>query len=266
VLIVKAGGGEALNWEGVCRDIAELRAKEPVILIHGASTRRDALAARLGVPVRMIESPSGVPSVFTDPEAMEVFLMAYAGLSNKRIVERLHRHGVNAVGLTGVDGGLWRARRKDEVLAKQGGRLRLLRGNLSGRVETVNTELLELLLNAGYLPVICAPALSHDHHIVNTDNDAAAAVMAEALGCRRMVWLFEAPGLLRDPDDPSSRIPVIPRGRLQEHTSFARGRMIRKVMGAASALEHGVEEIFWGDGRAESPVLEALAGKGTVIR
>jgi len=266
MLIIKAGGGRAIDWEEIGRDVSELRRTEPLVLVHGASARRDRLAARLGVEVRTVESPSGVTSVYTDDESLDIFLMAYAGLANKRIVETLQRRGVNAVGLSGADGGLWRARRKAEILEKKGGRIRLLRGNLSGRVNSVNADLVRLLLDAGYLPVICAPALSHDLRIVNTDNDTAAAVMAGALGCRRMVALFEAPGLLRDADDPSSRIPEIDGNIIQDFGRFARGRMKKKIMGAALALENGVEEIFWGDGRIERPVFSALEGKGTIIR
>lgn len=266
MLIIKAGGGTAVNWEEVCCDVSDLWSSGPVVLVHGASARRDQLAARLGIGVRTVESPSGVTSVYTDDEALDVFLMAYAGLANKRIVEILQRRGVNAVGLSGVDGGLWRARRKGEILEKKGGRIRLLRGNLSGSVETVNADLPRLLLDAGYLPVICAPAISHDHRIVNTDNDTASARMAGALGCRRMVWLFEAPGLLRDINDPQSLIPEIASHQIPDFKSFARGRMVKKIMGAALALENGVEEIFWGDGRIENPVHAALDGRGTVFR
>jgi acetylglutamate/LysW-gamma-L-alpha-aminoadipate kinase len=100
MLLVKAGGGRDLNWDGVCADIAELRVSEPIVLVHGASTLRDEIAARMSIPVRTVVSPSGVTSVYTDREAIEVFLMAYAGLANKRLVARLLRHGVPAVGLS----------------------------------------------------------------------------------------------------------------------------------------------------------------------
>jgi [amino group carrier protein]-L-2-aminoadipate 6-kinase len=265
MLLIKAGGGKDINWEGVCRDIAEIWPSEPVILVHGASVQRDELAARLSVPVKKVVSPSGVMSVYTDQEAIEVFLMAYAGLVNKQVVARLQRHGVNAVGLCGVDGGLWRAKAKKEILVQEGEKTKLLKGNLTGRVEKVNAELLRLLLDHGYLPAVCAPALSDENEIVNTDNDAASAVTAGALGIKKMVFLFEAPGLLRDADDEGSLIRRIDRLKIEDALLFARGRMKKKILGVKRAIEAGVETVYFGDGRAVHPVKNALAGNGTVI-
>jgi acetylglutamate/LysW-gamma-L-alpha-aminoadipate kinase len=265
MLLVKAGGGRDLNWEGVCADIAEIRASEPVVLVHGASTLRDDLAARLNVPVRTVVSPSGVTSVYTDREAIEVFLMAYAGLANKRLVAGLLRGGVPAVGLCGVDGRLWEAVPKKDIPVVENGKTKLLRDNLTGRVERVNTGLLRLLIDNGYVPVLCAPAISAEGEIVNTDNDLAAAVMAGALGITRMVYLFEAPGLLRDPGREDTRIARVGRDGIEAVLPFARGRMKKKIMGVRKALDAGVETVYFGDGRIDHPVRSALAGNGTVF-
>ena len=265
MLLIKTGGGKNINWDGVCRDVAEILESESVVLVHGASVRRDELAARLSVPVRKVVSPSGVSSVYTDAEAMEVFLMAYAGLANKQIVARFQDHGVNAVGLSGVDGRLWQAKAKKEILIVENGKTKLLKDNLSGRVEKTNVGLLRILLDHGYLPVVCAPALSFENEIVNTDNDFAAAVMAGELGIERMVYLFEAPGLLRDPDDEGSLISSIDRFKIEEFLPFARERMKKKILGVMRAVDAGVKAVYFGDGRAETPVKDALGGKGTVI-
>jgi len=265
MLLIKVGGGKDINWDGVCRDIAELWLSEPVILVHGASVLRDELAARLSIPVRKVISPSGVTSVYTDREAIEVFLMAYAGLANKRIVALLLSQGVKAVGLCGVDGKLWEAKAKKEILVRESGKTKLLKDNLTGRVERVNAELLRLLLEHRYLPVVCAPAVSFDNEIVNTDNDTAAAVMAGEMGVRKMVYLFEAPGLLRDPDDQGSVIRRIGKYEIEAFLPFARERMKKKILGVKRAVEAGVEAVFFGDGRTQNPVKNALAGQGTVI-
>ncbi|MGB9006199.1 MAG: hypothetical protein WCB96_10785, partial [Candidatus Aminicenantales bacterium] len=76
MILVKAGGGAGLNWEGIALDLAELRPTVPLILVHGANALRNEIAARLGVPLRMVVSPSGISSVYTDREALDVFLMA----------------------------------------------------------------------------------------------------------------------------------------------------------------------------------------------
>ena len=265
MLLIKAGGGKSIHWDGLSGDIAELLPVEKIILVHGASVQRDELSARLSIPVKKVVSPSGVESVYTDNEALEVFLMAYAGLVNKQVVARFQRHGINAVGLCGVDGRLWQARAKKEMLVQEGGKTKLIRDNLTGRVENVNTELLRLLLDHNYLPVVCAPAISEENEIVNTDNDTAAAVMAAQLGIKKMVYLFEAPGLLRDLNDQDSLIPHIGRFEIESFLVFARGRMTKKILGVKKALEAGVETVYFGDGRVEHPVKNALAGKGTVI-
>jgi acetylglutamate/LysW-gamma-L-alpha-aminoadipate kinase len=265
MLLIKAGGGRDLNWEGVCADIAEIRASEPVVLVHGASTVRDDLAARLNVPVRTVVSPSGVTSVYTDRAAIEVFLMAYAGLVNKRIVARMLAHGVPAVGLSGVDGRLWEAVPKKDIPVVENGRTKLLRDNLTGRVERVNDGLLRLLIDNGYVPVLCAPAISAEGEIVNTDNDLAAAVMAGALGITRMVYLFEAPGLLRDADREDTRIERVGRDGIEAVLPFAQGRMKKKILGVRRALDAGVETVYFGDGRIDHPLRSALAGHGTVF-
>ena len=239
---------------------------EQVVVVHGASATRDEVAQKLGIPTRTIISPSGVSSVYTDDDAIDVFLMTYAGLVNKRIVVTLQKHGINAMGLSGVDGRLWEAQRKDVIYAAEGGKVRLITGNLTGKVEKVNNALLKLLLDNSYVPVVCPPAISFDNQIVNTDNDFATAVMIEALGIKEMVVLFEAPGMLKDVHDDTSIIPEIEKEKISSYLEFAAGRMKKKLLGSQKAFERGVQKIYWGDGRIEHPVLNAIAGKGTVIQ
>jgi len=266
MILIKGGGGAGLNWEGIARDIAELCRTNRITLVHGASYLRNRIAERLGQEVRTVISPSGFSSVYTDPEAIEVFLMAYAGVANKRIVAILQRQGVNAVGLSGVDGRLWQAKAKRDLLVREAGKTKLVRDNLTGRVEAVNTGLIHLLLDHGYLPVISAPAISHEGDIVNTDNDTATAVMAAGLGSRTIVYLFEAPGFLEKAGQEESLVSHIPRHEIESFLPCAQGRMKKKLLGAMQALASGVEQILFSDGRVEHPVRDALAGRGTIIR
>jgi [amino group carrier protein]-L-2-aminoadipate 6-kinase len=265
MILIKAGGGKNVNWETIGRDLASYGSDESFVVVHGASVLRDEIAARLSVPVRTVVSPSGVPSVYTDDQAIEVFLMAYAGVANKNIVAALQRCGLNAVGLTGVDGRLWQAKAKKDLMVRENGKTLLLRNNRTGRVERTNASLVRLLSDNGYLPVICAPAISEEGDIVNTDNDWASAVMAGDLGIKKAVYLFEAPGLLSDAKNPETLIPRIDRARIDEHMTFAEGRMKKKLLGAKRALEAGVGAVYFGDGRIENPIRSALDGKGTVI-
>jgi acetylglutamate/LysW-gamma-L-alpha-aminoadipate kinase len=266
MLLIKLGGGLDLNWEGFAADIKSVQTTEPVIVVHGASATRDRIAEQLGIPIKTVISPSNITSVYTDQEAMDVFLMAYAGLVNKKLVAKLQGCGINAVGLCGLDGALWQAEAKKDLIVKENGRNKLLRNNLSGRVTEVNTSLILLLLREKYLPVICPPALGAGGEALNTDNDLAAAVMAEKLGIHRMVSLFEAPGLLADPNDESSLISCLSPETLEIQMERVEGRMKKKVMGALRALRSGVQTIYWGDGRINNPILSALEGQGTVIQ
>ncbi|MCX6566488.1 MAG: [LysW]-aminoadipate kinase [Candidatus Aminicenantes bacterium] len=266
MLVVKAGGGRSINWDGLAVDLAEEQTRSKIVLIHGGNAARNDLAARLNVPVRRVISPSGISSVYTDKDALDVFLMAYPGLTSTGIVARLRRHGLNAVGLSGVDGGLWRATAKREIPVRDGDKIKLLRGNLTGRVDAVDGRFLEVLLEAGYLPVLCAPALDEEGNIVNVDNDLAAAATAIALRAGTMVFLFEAAGFLADPNDPESRVAEIQAAEIGASLSGAAGGMGKKLIAVSRALAGGVQTVYFGDGRVEHPLRDALAGRGTVLK
>lgn len=266
MLLIKIGGGKQINIDYICEDIASLISRgEKVIVVHGASARRDEIAERLGIPTQTITSPSGVSSVYTNDQAIDVFLMAYAGLINKKIVANLQRYGVNAVGLSGIDGRLWEAKRKEVVYSVENGKTKLMKNNLTGKVEKINTLLLNLLIENGYVPVLCPPAISFDKQIVNTDNDYALAILVGALKIQQTVVLFEAPGMLQDTTNENSLINSIRKKDLGEYMPSAKGRMKKKLLGTMKAFELGLEKMYFGDGRIQHPVLNALEGKGTVI-
>jgi len=266
MLIIKIGGGQNINWDYIAQDLANLSVKEKIILIHGASQKRDQIACQLGCPSRVVTSPSGISSVYTDQSAIDIFLMVYAGLVNKTITAKLQRYGLKAIGLSGVDGALWQAKAKKDIYIKVNGKVKLLRGNLTGRVEKINVDLINLLLENNYLPVICPPAISFDQEIVNTDNDWATAVMAAHLHVKKIVVLFEAPGLLKDINDKDSLVKQVDNNKLNDYLKYAQGRMKKKILGAQKAFELGVEEIYWGDARVKFPITNALAGNGTIIK
>ena len=113
MIIVKIGGGGDINIEGIVADLAALT--EKFIIVHGANALRDKLAEDLGRPKRVITSVKGYASVYSDEKLIDVMMMAYAGLRNKRIVERCHQHGINAVGLSGIDGKLIQGKRNSGI-------------------------------------------------------------------------------------------------------------------------------------------------------
>jgi len=191
--------------------------------------------------------------------------MVYCGIANKRIVTKLQKLGINALGLSGMDGKLLEGRRKDRVKVVEGDKVKMLRGNYTGTVENVNTDLLNTLLEKGYTPVICPPAISFEGDGINTDNDRIVAAIAGALKAEKIVSLFEAPGLLKDYTDESTLIKKIEKNDIMSMLEHAKGRMKKKILHAKEAFDKGAGKIYFGDARIEKPLTSALEGNGTVI-
>ncbi len=266
MIVVKVGGSAGINYDLVCDDIAALvREGNPLILIHGGSHETNVISEKLGKPPRILTSPQGYTSRYTDAETMDIFAMVYAGKMNTRIVERLLKRGINAIGLSGLDGRLLVGPRKTSVRAVENGRQILVRDDYTGKVESVNTALLDLLLGAGYTPVISPPACSTQGEAINVDGDRAAAMIASAIGAKQLIILSNVPGLLRRFPDESTLIPALRYAELEQALDFAEGRMKKKVLGASEAIAGGVEQVIFADARIAQPVRMAAAGKGTVI-
>jgi acetylglutamate/LysW-gamma-L-alpha-aminoadipate kinase len=267
MIVVKAGGGEGLDMKVVCADVAELVAQgEQVVLVHGGSHETNVISEKLGHPPRFVTSVSGHVSRYTDRETLEIFIMVTAGRINKLLVERLQQLGVNAVGLSGLDGRLLEGKRKSMLRIVENGKRKVLRGEYSGKIERVNVALLRTLLEAGYTPVVAPLAISYESEAVNVDGDRAAAAIGSALKAQTVVILTNVPGLLRDFPDESTLIPHIPLAQAAEHLDrYAQGRMKRKLLGAIEALQDGVGQVIIADGRMAQPLHRALDGQGTVI-
>ncbi|MDM7323895.1 MAG: [LysW]-aminoadipate kinase [Thermus sp.] len=269
MIVVKVGGAEGINYEAVAQDAASLW-KEGVrlLLVHGGSAETNKVAEALGHPPRFLTHPGGQVSRLTDRRTLEIFEMVYCGLVNKRLVELLQREGANALGLSGLDGRLLEGRRKTAVKYVEDGKVKIHRGDYTGTVERVNRALLDLLLEAGYLPVITPPAISYEGEAINTDGDQVAALLATVYGAEALVYLSNVPGLLAHYPDEASLVREIPVDRVEDpqYLSLAQGRMKRKVMGAVEAVKGGVKRVVFADARVENPIRRALAGEGTVVR
>ena len=266
MIVVKMGGAEGIDMQALCGDVATLvQGGQRMVLVHGGSHETNVLSTKLGHPPRFVTSVSGHQSRYTDRETLEIFAMVVAGKVNKRLVECLQGVGVNAIGLSGVDGRLLEGRRKSVLKIVEEGRTLLLRDEWSGVVERVNVSLLTCLLEQGYTPVIAPLAVSYEGEMLNVDGDRAAAALAGALGAETLVLLSNAPGLLAHFPDENSLIPQIGRDELEARAACAEGRMKKKVLGASEALAGGVGRVVIADGRVQAPVSRALAGHGTVI-
>jgi len=262
MIIIKIGGGESINLEGIIEDIAGI--KEKVIIVHGANALRDQLSERLGIRKTVITSVSGYSSVFSDNEAIDVMLMAYSGLRNKRLVELCQRHGLNAVGLTGLDGAMVRGSRNKGIRIKDGLKQRIIRDN-SGKPKSINTEMLNYLLNNGYIPLLTVPILDENGFAVNSENDDIVAVLQQAVKADHIIQLIEAPGLLKKSGDENSVIDKLSPADLNRLEENVEGRIKRKIYALRKLFENGARKVSIGDGRLDHPVKSILAGKGTVI-
>ncbi len=266
MIVAKIGGSAGINLDHVCADVAALANEgSQIVLMHGAGNEADALGEKLGHPARHVTSPQGYTSRYTDRVTLEIYVMAACGKINTFLVERLQKLGVNAIGLSGADGRLLQGARKDVIRIVENGKQRILRDDYTGRVEKVNADLLRVLLERGYVPVVAPLAISYQGDAINVDGDRAAAMIAGALGAEQLIILSNVPGLLRAFPDESSLIPHIDKQRVQASIDFAEGRMKKKVLGATEALALGVKQVVFADGRVEQPIHRALEGKGTVI-
>jgi len=155
--------------------------------------------------------------------------------------------------------------RKDAVRIIEGGKQRILRDDYTGRVEKVNADLINTLLDLRYLPVVAPLAISYQGDAMNVDGDRAAAIIAGTMGAEKLIILTNVVGLMKSFPDESSLITHIDKTKVEASIDFAEGRMKKKVLGASEALNLGVAQVVFADGRAEHPIQNALQGRGTVI-
>ena len=265
-IVIKIGGARAVDPADTIEDIATLVADgRDIVVVHGGSTAVDETLKALDRDPTYVETPEGVVGRFTDEKTMEVFSMVLPGKINTDLTVSLHSAGVNAIGLSGVDGGLLRGPRKSAVRIIEDGRKKIKRGDHSGIIETVDKSLLTTLLQDNYTPVVTVPMLADDGVAVNADADRAAAAIAGALS-GKLIVVTDVAGVYRDPDAESTLIESV-----QTPAEFdilhdaAEGFMIKKIMAAEEALSSGATTVIITDANGADPITAALSGRGTHI-
>jgi acetylglutamate/LysW-gamma-L-alpha-aminoadipate kinase len=266
ITVVKLGGTEGVDFSAICLDVQHLvQSGQRLVLVHGGSAEANMLGENLGTPPKFVVSPSGYSSRYTDRATLEVFAMAVNGKVNTFLVEQLQMLGVNALGISGLDGRLLQATRKDTIRSVENGKVKLIRDDYTGKIEQVNAVLLEMLLEGGFTPVVAPMAASQKGEALNVDADRAAAMVAAALGAENLLLLTAVPGLMRSFPDESTLISSLTLSRIDDALQAAEGRMKKKVLGAQEALEGGVRRVIIADGRVAQPISAALNGHGTMI-
>lgn len=233
--IVKVGGKlieDETALDNVLGAFASM--KSPKLLVHGGGNKASELESRLGLKPRMVGGRR-----ITSLESLDVVVMVYAGLLNKNLVASLQGRGCIAIGMSGADGDLVRARKRPVSDLDYG---------YAGDVTGINLLTLQQLLEAGLSPVVCALSHNGKGQLLNTNADTIATEIAIAASNRyktQLHYCFDLPGVLEDPNDPGS---VIQELNLNTYKSLREegvisGGMLPKLDNCFRALEYGVSNI-----------------------
>jgi acetylglutamate kinase len=270
IFVLKLGGevlSSAEALDSIAVQVALLESLSiRVLVVHGGGPQASALSRRMGVEPEIVAGRR-----VTGPEVLEVAKMVYAGQLNVDVVAALRGHGVPAVGLTGIDGGLVTVRRRPPVeVTDDEGVTRTVDFGHVGDVEGVDTSLLDVLLPRGFVPVVASLAADAGGRVLNVNADTLAEVLASALGAKKLIYLTGAPGLLRDADDPSSLVAFAAPEDLQAMlaSGVVKGGMRPKVEACLRAVNGGVRRTHIIDGRTPDALLLELftgGGSGTMI-
>lgn len=266
MIIIKIGGGIHINIKGIATDLSKYlkQVKEPIVIVHGANAYRDILADQLGKKRQVVTSISGYTSVLSDDEIIDLQMMVYAGLRNKRIVEIFQRNGLNAIGLSGLDGQVIQAKRNKGIRIQDGDKKKLVR-DLSGKPIAINKNLMDFLLENDYIPVLTVPIIDEEKIAVNSENDDIVGILQKEYRAELVIHFLEAPGLLEESSDPTSLIEFCSIPELIRLEKEAQGRIKRKLLAIGGLIKNGVNQVILADGRSEQPLKDALRGIGTVI-
>ena len=235
--IVKVGGAvveDELQLSQLLRDFSAIEGRK--VLVHGGGRRATKVAEQLGIETKMVNGRR-----ITDAQMLEVVTMVYGGLVNKQVVARLQANGINAIGLTGADANVIRSHKRP---LKDG-----IDYGFVGDVDQADGEMLSRFIEAGITPVMAPLTHNGEGHILNTNADTIASETAKALASLydvTLIYSFEKPGVMRNPDDDTSLIPEITRADFERYKADGTisGGMLPKIENALAAVESGVSRVI----------------------
>ena len=257
VVVIKYGGNAMINEqlkEQVMEDIVLLHLiGVKVVLVHGGGPEITDTLNRLGK-----ESVFHNGLRVTDKETAEIVQMVLAGKVNKSLVNLLEMNGGNAIGLSGLDGSMIKAKMKDKNLG------------FVGKITSVDVTPIADLLEKNYIPVVSTIGCDREGNVYNINADTAAAFIAGAMKAYRLITMTDIAGILKDKDDPSSIISCIDIAEAKElfTSGIISGGMVPKVECCIEAIERGVHKVTILDGRVPHALLiETLTneGAGTMV-
>lgn len=223
------------------------------VIVHGGGPEITDMLKRVGKTSEFVDGLR-----VTDKESAEIVQMVLAGKVNKDLVNILQNSGGRAIGISGIDGHLIDAKIRDERLG------------YVGEITNINIEIVEDILNMGYIPVISTIGLDNDGNVYNINADTAAARIAGMLGAESLIMMTDIRGVLEDKDDPGSLITkiVVSEVRQLMNRGIISGGMIPKVECCVEAIRRGVKKVFVVDGRVPHCTLMELFtddGMGTMF-
>ncbi len=257
IVVIKYGGNAMINEElkhSVIKDIVLMKfvGMNPVI-IHGGGPDITNLMKRLGKEAEFIDGLR-----VTDEETMEITEMVLFGKINREIVSCINTNGVKSIGISGKDGGTFRAKQKDAKLG------------LVGEIEKVDIDLINTIINKGYIPVISPIAYGNKGETFNINADEVAGRLAAELGAKKLILITDVKGVMRNQNDSSTVISQIKTGEIKKYIDdgIISGGMIPKVKCCFDAVKDGVERAHIIDGRKPHSILLEIftnEGIGTMI-
>ncbi len=258
-VVVKYGGNAMISDElrnAVLSDIVLLHLVGiQVVVVHGGGPDINAMLRRIGKEAKFVDGLR-----YTDQETMDVVQQVLCGKVNKNLVSSIQRRGARAVGLCGLDGGLFTARQKD---GKHG---------LVGEITAVDPKVVTDSLENGYIPVVSTVAGGEDENpVYNINADTAAAKLAVALKAEKLLLLTDVRGILKDPKDDSTLLREVPLYAVPglEQDGTITGGMLPKVDCCVEAVRSGVGSTVILDGRIPHAILIELLsdeGIGTMLK
>ena len=258
-VVVKYGGNAMTSEELKCAVINDIVLLSlvgvHVVVVHGGGPEINAMFKRVGKESKFVNGLR-----YTDDDSMDLVQMVLAGKLNKEIVSIINNAGGRAIGLCGIDGGMFRAKKLEEDGFDYG---------RVGEIISVDTSVIKDSLSCGFIPVIATVAQGDDGSY-NINADTAAAKLAAALGAEKLMLLTDVAGLLRDPKDPATLIRDINVSEIPklQRDGIISGGMIPKVDCCVEAVRQGVAQANIVDGRVPHSILmEMLSdeGIGTMI-
>lgn len=252
--IIKIGGNVIDNSQNLHQFLLDFTALPgDKILIHGGGKIATELGESLGIEAKMVEGRR-----ITDIETLRIVTMVYAGLINKNMVAQLQAKGNNAIGLTGADGNIIKAKKRPIITKTYG----TPPGPLAGEVidygfvgdldeDSVSSTMLNNLLQAGLTPVLCAITHDGDTQLLNTNADTIASAVAVAMSSlyeTRLVYCFEKKGVLKDVNDDATVVREIKSSEFEslKADGIVAGGMIPKLHNAFEAINKGVSAVYIG--------------------